>query len=68
MADCPPCNNHCNNGIECPDKNVREIAWFQQFEKSQRNDVLEEVAKEFDKMPFGDTAASFAIFVRNMKK
>ena len=28
---------------------------------------LEEVAKEFDKMPFGDTSASFAIFVRNMK-
>lgn len=35
---------------------------------SQRNAVLEEVAREFDKMPFGDTAASFAIFVRNMKK
>ena len=35
---------------------------------SQRNKVLEEVALEFDKMPFGDTAASFAIFVRNMKK
>ena len=35
---------------------------------SQRNHVLEEVAKEFDKMPFGDTAASFACFVRNMKK
>jgi hypothetical protein len=34
---------------------------------SQRNTVLEEVAKEFDKMPFGDTAASFARFVRNMK-
>jgi hypothetical protein len=32
-----------------------------------RNQVLEEVAKEFDKMPFGDTSASFAIFVRNMK-
>jgi hypothetical protein len=33
-----------------------------------RNDVLEEVAKEFDKMKaFGDTAASFAVFVRNMK-
>ena len=33
-----------------------------------RNDVLEEVAKEFDKMKvFGDTAASFAIFVRRMK-
>lgn len=35
---------------------------------SQRNQVLEEVARQFDKMPFGDTAASFAIFVRNMKK
>ena len=35
---------------------------------SQRNKVLEEVAREFDRMPFGDTAASFAAFVRNMKK
>ena len=36
---------------------------------SQRNSVLEEVAKEFDAMkPFGDTAASFAAFVRSMKK
>jgi hypothetical protein len=36
---------------------------------SQRNTVLEEVAREFDAMkPFGDTAASFAAFVRGMKK
>jgi hypothetical protein len=36
---------------------------------SQRNTVLEEVAKEFEKMKvFGDTAASFAAFVRDMKK
>lgn len=34
---------------------------------SQRNLVLEEVAREFDKMPFGDTAQSFATFVRGMK-
>ncbi len=35
---------------------------------SQRNLVLEEVAKEFDKMKaFGDTAQRFATFVRNMK-
>ena len=35
---------------------------------SQRNQVLEEVAKEFDKMTaFGDTAASFARYVREMK-
>jgi hypothetical protein len=35
---------------------------------SQRNLILEEVAKEFDKMKsLGDTAASFACYVRNMK-
>ena len=34
-----------------------------------RNDVLEEVAKEFDSMKaFGDTSASFAVFVRGMKR
>ena len=33
-----------------------------------RNDTLEEVALEFDKMKaFGDTAQSFATFVRGMK-
>jgi len=38
-------------------------------ENEPRNAVLEEVAVEFDKMKvFGDTAASFAIFVRGMKK
>lgn len=35
----------------------------------KRNEVLEEVAAEFDKMPaLGDTAASFAAFVRGMKR
>ena len=35
---------------------------------SQRNEVLEEVAKEFENLKaFGDTAQSFAAFVRNMK-
>lgn len=33
-----------------------------------RNDTLEEVALEFDRMKsFGDTAHSFATFVRGMK-
>ena len=33
-----------------------------------RNDTLEEVAKEFDKMKaFGTTAESFATFVRDLK-
>jgi hypothetical protein len=36
----------------------------------QRNDVLEEVAKEIEKMKaFGpDTIASFAVHIRNMKR
>ena len=35
---------------------------------SQRNEVLEEVAKEFEKLKaFGSTAESFATFIRNMK-
>jgi hypothetical protein len=36
---------------------------------AHRNQVLEEVAVEFDNMKvLGDTAASFAAFVRDMKK
>lgn len=48
----------------------RQIAMEKEYdyERNIRNQTLEEVAKEFDKMPFGDTAASFAIFVRNMKQ
>jgi len=38
------------------------------YERDMRNRTLEEVAKEFDKMPFGDTAASFARYVRDMKR
>ena len=38
-------------------------------ELALRNEVLDEVAREFDKMKsLGDTAASFAAFVRNMKR
>jgi len=34
-----------------------------------RNDTLEEIAKEFDAMKNGgDTTASFAIYIRDMKK
>ena len=43
-------------------KQVNEV-----YEKI-RNNTLEEVAQEFDKMKsFGDTSQSFACFVRNMK-
>ena len=39
------------------------------YERNIRNQTLEEVAREFDKMTaLGDTSASFAIFVRGMKR
>jgi hypothetical protein len=40
----------------------------EQYEIYKRNEVLEEVAQKFDQMNFGDTSASFAAFVRGMKK
>jgi hypothetical protein len=33
-----------------------------------RNNTLEEIAKEFDKMSGGDTTESFAAYVRSMKR
>ena len=35
---------------------------------SQRNQVLDEVAKELTVLPYGVTSAIFADFVRSMKK
>jgi len=51
---------------------MREIGQPYHFDTyvspSQRNHVLEEVAKEFDKLKaFGTTAESFSAFVRGMK-
>lgn len=47
---------------------AKERMFEHTFHQVVRNQTLEEVAREFDKMPFGDTSASFAIFVRNMKR
>ena len=43
---------------------------FREEIETKRNDTLEEVAKEFEKMKAfeKDTMASFAAFVRGMKK
>ena len=39
------------------------------YENHKRNEVLEEVALEFDKLKnFGDNSQSFARFVRDMKR
>jgi len=43
-------------------------AFTRKFRQIVRNETLEEVAREFEKMPFGDTSASFAIYVRSMKE
>jgi len=41
---------------------------FRKQLETKRNDTLEEVAQEFEKMKaFGDTAHSFAQYVREMK-
>ena len=48
---------------------AKQRAFEHTFHQVVRNQTLEEVAKEFDKMKsLGDTAASFAAYVRNMKK
>lgn len=49
------------------EKDIEKFEKLAGLVQVSRNDVLEEVAQAFDKMPFGDTSASFAIFVRNMK-
>jgi hypothetical protein len=48
---------------------AQQRAFIATLRQVTRNETLEEVAREFDKMKsLGDTAASFAIYVRNMKK
>ena len=58
------------NALDKKAENARELGLtYEDDILCYRNDVLEEVALEFDKMKvFGDTAASFALFVRQMKR
>lgn len=47
---------------------VRDLTEALRMAVCERNAVLEEVAKEFDRMAsLGDTAASFAAYVRGMR-
>jgi hypothetical protein len=57
------------DGETSPANLAMERAFNRTFKQVVRNQTLEEVAREFDNMKtFGDTAASFATFVRGMKK
>jgi hypothetical protein len=49
-------------------ENQMDEAFERTFYQVVRNQTLEEVAREFEKMNIGDTAASFAIFVRGLKR
>ena len=50
------------------EKDIEKFEKLAELAQVSRNDVLEEVAQAIDKMKNGgDMAASFAIFVRNMK-
>ena len=61
--------NDVTDGETSPANLAMERAFNRTFKQVVRNQTLEEVAREFDNMKaFGDTAASFATFVRGMKK
>ena len=73
------CDYQCNDGPGCPAHQTEWVCPFCYVKGCQapdacrslaiRNHTLDEVASEFDKMrSLGDTAASFAVFVRNMKR
>jgi hypothetical protein len=49
-------------------ENQMNEAFERTFHQVVRNQTLEEVAREFEKMNIGGTAASFAIFVRGLKR
>jgi hypothetical protein len=46
-------------------------AWLERFAElvraDERNATLDEIADKIGKMPFGDTAASFAVWIREQK-
>ena len=50
-----------------PEKDGQPYHWDVYVSPSQRNQVLEEVAKKLSVLPYGMTSAIFADFVRSMK-
>jgi len=48
---------------------VNELERFAELVRADtRNATLDEIAKKIEAMPFGDTAASFAVWIREQKQ
>jgi len=49
-------------------ENARELGLdYEPAQRDIRNQTLDEIADKIGKMPFGDTAASFAVWIREQK-
>ena len=54
----------CDSEIE----ELRQLERFAELVRDDtRNETLDEIATKIEKMPFGDTAASFAVWIREQK-
>jgi hypothetical protein len=69
MNDCPNCEYHKQRAQRWREEAYRQAGHPLPEREWVRNEVLEEVAQEFERMriAFGDTAHSFAQYVREMK-
>jgi hypothetical protein len=50
-----------------PELAANAITTLQEMATDARNDTLDEIANKIAAMPFGDTAASFAVWIRDQK-
>ena len=57
-----------NTGSFYPIPSSDDIERFAELVRADtRNATLDEIAKKIEAMPFGDTAASFAVWIREQK-
>ena len=71
MDDCPNCEYHRKRAQLWREEAYKQAGHpLPEYLPTVRNDVLEEVAKEIEKMKAfeKDTMASFAVYIRSMKQ
>ena len=55
-------------GLESDYINISALERFAELVRAdERNATLDEIAAKIDQMPFGDTAASFAVWIRGQR-